>query len=159
MATQSDVRVAQGVLDGDARWSLIQRIITSAAFQRSQRLRSFLLHVGEHALLHPGEAISEHQIGCAVFERAADYSPSEDNIVRVHARQLRTRLEEYFAGPGVSESLLLEIPKGSYIPVFKARTDAPQFGAIARLLPTFQIPQSVLLAAWVLLSLAWGYLC
>jgi hypothetical protein len=103
---------------------LTQRIAGSVLFQRSPRLKALLLYVAERALTRPGEALNEHQIGCAVFERPADYSPGEDNIVRVQARHLRARLEEYFQNEGREEGLILEIPKGGYLPVFRVRDEA-----------------------------------
>jgi hypothetical protein len=42
-----------------------------------------------------------------------------DSSVRVQARQLRLKLHEYFDGVGRDEPLILEIPKGSYRPIFR----------------------------------------
>ncbi len=112
-------------IQDDPRWLLAQRIASSLLFQRSPRLRAFLLYVAENALRHPGEPLTEHHIGCAVFERSQSYSPGEDNIVRVQARHLRTRLEEYFQNEGQAESLILEVPKGGYLPVFRSRDEIP----------------------------------
>ncbi|WP_031498414.1 helix-turn-helix domain-containing protein [Bryobacter aggregatus] len=125
MATQSEARRSEERFVGDLRWELVQRIVTSGLLQRATRLKAFLIHASEHALLHPGEALTEHQIGCAVFERDQTYSPADDNIVRVHARQLRQRLDEYFHTEGREEAIVLEIPKGSYVPVFRNREDYP----------------------------------
>jgi hypothetical protein len=44
----------------------------------------------------------------------------EDSSVRVHIRQLRLRLHEYFDGDGRNETHMVEIPKGSYTTVFRA---------------------------------------
>jgi hypothetical protein len=85
------------------------------------RLREFLTYVTSETLQGQPEKVSEQQIGCSVFERQPGYSSSEDNIVRVHARQLRSRLEEYFLTEGRNEPVVLEIPKGSYVPVFQDR--------------------------------------
>jgi len=60
-------------------------------------------------------------IGCEVFGRRHDYSSSEDNIVRVEARNLRRRLESYFAEDGASEPVVIVIPKGTYVPNFDPR--------------------------------------
>lgn len=100
------------------------RIVSSAQFRRAPRLREFLLYVCDKGLAGEADQLSEQHIGQAVFERGKDYSPAEDNIVRAHARQLRIKLAEYFAAAGKQESLLLEIPKGSYVPVFSERRDA-----------------------------------
>jgi hypothetical protein len=48
----------------------------------------------------------------------------EDSSVRVHVRQLRLKLHEYFDEEGRNEPLILSIPKGSYTPVFKPATKA-----------------------------------
>lgn len=53
-----------------------------------------------------------------MFGRSSTYSTGEDNIVRTHARLLRQRLDAYFETEGVNESLRIQIPKGSYIPIF-----------------------------------------
>jgi hypothetical protein len=45
--------------------------------------------------------------------------------VRVHAYQLRKRLDEYFATDGADEPLIIEIPKGNYAPVFRSRETVP----------------------------------
>lgn len=90
----------------------------SRVFARSARLQQFLTFVCERALAGNNEEINEQQIGIHVFGRASDYNPSEDNIVRAHARLLRKKLEEYFDTDGHSESLRILIPKGGYTPTF-----------------------------------------
>ena len=109
----------------DDRSALVQRISASAQFRRAAKLREFLAYVAEQTLQGNADSLNEQQIGRAVFGRAADYSPSEDNVVRAHARQLRVKLGEYFSSKGKSEPLILEIPKGSYVPVFSPRPEAP----------------------------------
>jgi len=64
-------------------------------------------------------------VGSRVFGRPPDYNLSDDNIVRVEARELRKRLEAYFSGPGRDELTTIEIPKGGYLPVFKMREQPP----------------------------------
>jgi TolB-like protein len=44
-----------------------------------------------------------------------------DPIVRVQARRLRAKLDEYYAGEGGGDSLIIQIPKGGYVPVFETR--------------------------------------
>ena len=51
--------------------------------------------------------------------KPSNYSPLEDSSVRVHVRQLRLKLHEYFNEEGRNEPVILEIPKGSYAPVFR----------------------------------------
>ena len=107
-------------LAADERWHLVERIAASSAFQKSARLRELLIYLAERTLHgHSGE-LTEQKIGHTVFGKPADYSPLEDSSVRVHVRQLRLRLHEYFDSVGESEPLIVEIPKGSYLPVFRS---------------------------------------
>lgn len=111
----------------DERWQLIERIIASPPFQKSARLRELLLYIAEQALRGQAKLLSEHNIGHSVFGKPMDYSPLEDSSVRVHVRQLRLRLHEYFDSVGISEPLVVEIPKGSYVPEFRrTRLPVPQ---------------------------------
>ncbi|MGH9455543.1 MAG: hypothetical protein ACRD2O_16405 [Terriglobia bacterium] len=103
----------------DARWQLVERIVASPAFQKSARMRELLRYLAERTLHEFPLQLTEQKIGHAVFGKPADYSPLEDSSVRVHARQLRLKLHEYFDSCGHAETLILEIPKGSYVPVFR----------------------------------------
>jgi hypothetical protein len=106
-------------------WALVERIVASPQLKRAARLREFLLYVGQRSLKDGLEQIHEQEIGCKVFGRAADYDTSLDNIVRVNASELRKRIEDYFESDGASETLVLEIPRGSYKPVFRERSLEP----------------------------------
>jgi hypothetical protein len=112
----------QNILE-DPRRDLVARVLGSRAFQRTPRLRELLLFVTSRALESHGDTLNEREIGCAVFNREANYNANDDNIVRVQARQLRFRLEEYFRAEGAHETLILEIPKGGYAPVFRERIE------------------------------------
>ena len=114
-------RVAPSPLSTDARWEVVQRVAASASFQRSPRLRELLLYICERAIQNRPEDLREQLIGRGVFGRKADYNPAEDNIVRVEIRQLRKRLDEYFATEGKDEPNVVLIPKGAYVPVLEPR--------------------------------------
>lgn len=102
---------------------LVERIVASKPFQRAFRLRAFLLYVTDCALSNrPGDLI-ETAIGQRVFGRPAGYNPAEDNIVRSEARHLRARLSQYFATDGRNEAIILEMPKGAYVPAFRSRPE------------------------------------
>jgi len=113
MEVDSDLRA-------DARWQLIERITASPPFQKSTRLRELLRFMAERSIRGETQDLSEHRIGIAVFGKAQDYSVVEDSSVRVHVRQLRLKLHEYFDGEGREELSIVEIPKGAYTTVFRA---------------------------------------
>jgi hypothetical protein len=109
----------------EACWALLERIIASPQLKRAARLREFLLYVGQRSLKDGLDQIHEQEIGSNVFARPADYDTSLDNIVRVNASELRKRIEDYFESDGAAETLIMEVPRGSYKPVFRHRAVEP----------------------------------
>lgn len=105
----------------EERRALVERIAASEHFRRSARLRDFLLYVGRQSLIEGCPEINEQEIGTEVFGRPPSYIRSQDNIVRVNATELRKRIELYFASEGADETLVLEIPRGGYRPVYHRR--------------------------------------
>jgi hypothetical protein len=103
----------------DRRWQLVQRIVSSPPFQKSTRLRDLLQFITEQTIHGNAHELTEQHIGNALFHKPSDYSPLEDSSVRVHVRQLRLKLHEYFNEEGHTEPVILDIPKGSYAPVFR----------------------------------------
>src|SRR5882724_6089537 len=107
-------------LQADERWQLVQRIVSSAPFQKSTRLRELLQYIVQEALRGNAHELTEQHIGNALFHKPSDYRPLDDSSVRVHVRQLRLKLHEYFNEEGRNEPLILDIPRGSYAPIFRA---------------------------------------
>lgn len=105
----------------DARRLLVERIASSPYVKRSARLRDLLLYLSDRVLEEEAGEIHEQEVGHRVFDRPPDYDTAADNIVRVHASTLRKRLQQYFDTEGAQETLILEIPKGNYAPVFRRR--------------------------------------
>lgn len=122
MAAGNQSAIANGRDASVDRQALVDRILRSRCFEKSARLREFLGYTCRRALADPAVDIHEQEIGCAVFGRPTNYDTSADNIVRVNASQLRKKLEQYFAGEGASERLLLTLPKGRYVPEFQERS-------------------------------------
>jgi hypothetical protein len=84
-------------------WQLALRVAASKGFCKSDLLQKFLLYVCEQQLMGNTREITEQRIGTQIFNRATDYNPGEDNIVRSYARLLRKRLDEYFEREGYEE--------------------------------------------------------
>lgn len=105
----------------DERWALIERIASSRHLKSSVRLCEFLFYTADCAIREAPEDATEQQIGIRVFHRPPGYNSSEDSIVRTHARLLRQKLAAYFTDEGVNEELIVEIPKGHYLPIFVSR--------------------------------------
>lgn len=125
IAENSAIETALEPPSVEQRRALIERVAASGHFSRSARLRDFLLYVGRQSLKDGWPEIHEQEIGAKVFGRPLSYDRSADNIVRVNATELRKRIELYFESTGAQESLIFEIPRGGYTPVFRLRAAAP----------------------------------
>ena len=131
----------------DPRWQLVQTVVHSPQFEKSNRLRSFLLFISERELTGQRDTISEQEIGVHVFGRPVGYNPGDDSIVRSQARILRQRLGEYFAGEPHSP-LVVEIPKGNYVPVFRAAAVEPEPELAASEVAAMPVPPVVAAKPW-----------
>jgi len=121
-AMRSQAITAEASLDtspepGEIRAHL-QRILTSAEFAASPRLARFLAFVVETTLAGKSEQIKEALVAVEVYGRRPDYNPQVDSTVRVEAGRLRARLRRYYESSGQGETVRIELPKGTYIPVF-----------------------------------------
>jgi tetratricopeptide (TPR) repeat protein len=99
----------------------LDRILSSPLFSTARRLSDFLRFIVETSLTGGAGAIKEYLIGVEVFDRPPHYDPKDDPVVRIEAGRLRKRLAEYYAGPGADDRIVIEIPKGGYVPVFRTR--------------------------------------
>jgi hypothetical protein len=115
-----------GLPDSEAYWALLERVADSDQLRRAPRLREVLFYVGRRSLKEGCDQVREHEIGCDVFGRPETYDTSIDNVVRTSVSELRKRIEAYFDVEGTAETVILEIPRGSYIPVFRYRPVARQ---------------------------------
>jgi serine/threonine-protein kinase len=100
----------------------LEKILASRFFFRSERLCRFIRFAASHALKHDGMRLKEYVVGMEVFDRGPTYDPRIDPIVRVEARRLRSKLKAYYAAAGRDDQLLIEVPEGTYAPIFRLRT-------------------------------------
>lgn len=103
----------------------LDRVLRSATFQQSDRLKRFLEFVVQEAIDGRGGNLKEYVIGVHVFKKHVSFDPRTDPIVRVQARRLRAKLETYYGESGSQDALIIELPRGGYAPVFKQRAELP----------------------------------
>jgi len=109
------------VIGGDERAAVLQeleRILASRHFKNSDRSKQFLRFVVISRLDHHPERLKERTIGTEVFHRPPGYTTGEDPVVRVQAGEVRRRLEQYYQEQQQPILLRIELPVGSYSPVF-----------------------------------------
>lgn len=100
----------------------LEKLSRSDVFGGSERLLDFLRFIVQETLDGRGPSLKEAAIGNAVYSRDPPYDPRIDSTVRVEARRLRRKLEEYYAGEGEADPVRINLPIGSYIPVFTEST-------------------------------------
>jgi tetratricopeptide (TPR) repeat protein len=97
----------------------LTRVVSSDAFVSAPRLQQFLTYVVGEAIAGRGAAISGKTIAVDVYDRDSSGVESGQNLVRVEARRLRRRLNEYYAEPGADDPWRILIDLGGYTPRFK----------------------------------------
>ena len=115
--------------DGDIRPLVeaeLARVRAHPLFKDTTRMKRFLSYVVTEALEGREDRLKGYSIGIEVFDRADDFDPQADTIVRVQAGQLRRRLDLYYASDGKNAPVRILIPKGRYAPIFEVRCEAPQ---------------------------------
>lgn len=95
----------------------VARILSSRTFMRSERLARFLRFTVDQSLQGNAASLKEFVLGIEVFDKGENFDPRMDPIVRVEARRLRYKLRKYYETEGREDLLLIELPKGSYVPV------------------------------------------
>lgn len=92
----------------------VEKILHSGEFSGSELLRNLLSFLTEHSIDRPAEPVKEYELAVAVLGKREGFDPRLDSAVRVHAARLRSKLAEYYMSAGQEDSVLIEVPKGSY---------------------------------------------
>lgn len=105
-------------LDRDAIRAQLDRILASPELHATDKMRDFLRFVVEEKLAGRSHRIKGYTVAVEVFGRAEDFDATNDPIVRIQAGRLRRALERYYLVTGFRDPILIDIPKGSYVPQF-----------------------------------------
>lgn len=110
----------KGIPSAEAVREQLARILESQIFAKAPSLSRLLSYVVEHSLQRNGNPIKEYSLGVEVFHRGDSFDPNTDTIVRVQARRLRAKIHEYYASEGPTDPILIDVPKGQYVAVFRS---------------------------------------
>jgi hypothetical protein len=99
----------------------LSRILNSSPFRDAFRLTSFLSFIVEMTLAGNGSKLKAYTIAVEALGRGTDFDPQTDPIVRVEAVRMRQALARYYSGIGRDDALVIEVPRGSYVPAFHRR--------------------------------------
>jgi hypothetical protein len=106
-------------LPADRILACLEKVLAGEELTNSVQLSRFLRHIVENTVHGTDTSLKESAIGVAVFNRRASYDPKLDPIVRVEARRLRLRLDDYYRRTGGLDPIRICLPKGGYVPVFQ----------------------------------------
>jgi TolB-like protein/Flp pilus assembly protein TadD len=114
-----------GQRNGQALRDELERVLSSACFARSERVSKLLRFLVEGQLEGRESELKESVIGVEVFGRRPDYDPKVDSTVRTEAVRLRARLSKYYSTEGSQDPIVIDLPKGGYVPSFREPESAP----------------------------------
>ena len=97
----------------------LQRVLAAPVFQNSPTLTNFLSFIVTETIHDKQQHIKEYSIAINVLNRQPDFNPHDDAVVRIHAGRLRRALNEYYLTKGIHDPIVIQIPKGGYIPQFE----------------------------------------
>jgi TolB-like protein len=141
----------------------LRKIIAHTSPDATERSRRLLEYLVTEELEGRGSRIKAYSIATEVLGRPSSFDPQKDPIVRIEAARLRRVLEHYYLTDGRDDAVIIEIPKGAYVPHFRWRVadggaqapssrDAPE-------VPTGRLLRTLLVAgtgiAVLVLALVW----
>jgi adenylate cyclase len=103
----------------------LDRILASREFHATSRIRDFLKFIVAETLAGKADRLKGYTIATEVFGRNGDFDAAQDPIVRIQAGRLRRALERYYLVAGGQDEIIIDMPKGRYIPTFVRRTPPP----------------------------------
>ena len=95
------------------------RLVAHPLFSNSKRYPALLAYTVEQTLLGNGGDLKERSIGIEVFGRSPSYDANADPVVRITAGEVRKRLMQYYYDTTHAGELVIELPTGSYVPLFR----------------------------------------
>ena len=119
-SAESPTAAAEELAPAEVR-AAVQRLCHSESLSGSEKLVHFLDFVVETTLSGDARHLKETVVGVSVFGRPPDYDPKADTIVRSQAWRLRSKLTQYYHAEGAQDPVIIDLPRGSYVPVFSRR--------------------------------------
>ena len=134
----------------------LDKVLASSAFASAPRLREFLRFVVEETLEGRADEIKESVVAMHVFGRSGDFDSHSDSVVRVQATHLRKRLHEYYRAEGQHDGVVIELPQGAYVPVFRP-VAVPPLEVAGRRRRTWPLPVLAALAVLAAAAAVWTF--
>jgi adenylate cyclase len=103
----------------------MEDILAQDEFLANRNPAQILKFVIEETLEGRGDRLKAFTIATLALNRDSSFDAQSDSIVRVQAARLRQLLANYYAGPGASAAIRIELPRGAYKPAITRRQPSP----------------------------------
>lgn len=105
-------------MHSDAVTLALEKILKSSAFSNSPTLSAFLSYVVKMTLEERSNEITAKSIAIRALGEPKSFDPSRSSKIRMLASRLRNALKAYYAEAGEDDDVVIELPKGGYVPLF-----------------------------------------
>jgi hypothetical protein len=157
---------SDATLDAAAIREQLDRLMAHPLFANSKRYPVLLAYTVEQTLKGNAAELKERSIGIEVFGRSPSYDANADPVVRITAGEVRKRLMQYYYDSAHGGELVIELPSGSYVPLFRAAEIPPQPEPPPQMLEPVPLPAVPMVSAltprpaprrrWLLLAFLFG---
>ncbi len=96
----------------------LDRITASEDFRNKPVMRKLLAYLVTECVEGRSDQIKGYTIGLDVFGQGNSFDPNRSALVRNNAVRLRALLKTYYLGIGKKDPVVIDIPKGKYVPQF-----------------------------------------
>jgi hypothetical protein len=103
----------------------LERILSSRCFRSSKSSRKFLHYIVTASLTGNPRLLTQHAIAVEGLGKHTDFDDIDNPLVRVQAGRVRKQLNDYYATEGRYNSVCIQLPRGSYQPVFMRNQPEP----------------------------------
>src|ERR1700733_4317798 len=117
--TEHEANSAKSSPNAAAVREQLKRLLAHPLFTNSKRYPVLLAYTVEETLLGNAGELKERTIGVEAFGREPSYDVNLDPVVRTTAAEVRKRLIQYYYNTDHTGELVIEIPVGSYVPLFR----------------------------------------
>ena len=104
------------MIDEKSKIHFLNKILSSPGFCKTNRYKELLKYL-VHAEID-GKSVKETSIAIDLFNKDDSFDPAEDTIVRVSVLNIRKKLAHYYFTDGATDTVRIDIPKGTYNVIF-----------------------------------------
>jgi len=112
------------IVETETNLAQVRRILQSKALRTSEVHRNLLTYLAEKSLSGEADALKEYTVGLDVFAKPDSYDPRQESVVRMHMARLRQKLAEYYRTEGLTDPIIVDLPKGAFKVTFETRPAA-----------------------------------